>query len=293
MKKNNSLNNQGQVLLIVVVSMAITLGVSLGITSRNTQSLKRTSNLDSFQKVTAAAEGALEYYLNKTDNQLESEIGTFGEFSTPFSYENNIVKADITISKMSAGSSGMIYENIKPSESVSFITSSFANVTSFLELFPAPKETCLSFEVTPATATVMINVITSNPSPDPIYNALDFDGQPTPPDDRQKTNAFLTESYLLTNGSFKDATPLRGGACTGNFYRFDNPYLVRIQPLSGEVSKLVVKTTTPSVRSLTQGFKIVSRGSFVTGDSTSRTIEAYKYLDSPNGVYDYAVFLDN
>ena len=44
----------------------------------------------------------------------------------------------------------------------------------------------------------------------------------------------------------------------------------------------------------TQGYKISAVGRFSDSlDKTTRTVEAYKYLDTPSGIYDYAVFLDN
>lgn len=303
MKNNFKNNNSGQVLLIVVVALAVTLGVGLGITSRNTSSLRRTSNLDSFQKVTAAAEGALEKYLLKNDTDLAAEVWEYNPLDpTAVSSPQEILfvgsntKAVVLVEKLKAGETGMVYEKIKPSETVSFLTTEFS---SFGPSNPA-SSVCLRFEALPATVTYMINVITSNPSP---YTAsgLPYTNETFPTDtpamktaaaaDRQLSNAFRNESYLGSGSSLN--TP---ATTCPNGYRFTNVTMVRIQPLSGEISQLTVKVndTTSKVKSITQGFKISSRGAFIDSvDKTTRTVEAYKYLDTPSGIYDYAVFLDN
>lgn len=121
MKNNLKNNNSGQVLLIVIVTLAVTLGVGLGITSRTTSSLRRTSNLDSFQKVTAASEGALEKYLLKNDNELSAEVSP-----QEISFLSSNTKAIVSVEKLKAGDLGMVYEKIKPSETVSFLTTEFS-----------------------------------------------------------------------------------------------------------------------------------------------------------------------
>ena len=100
---SNNLDNKGQVLLIVVVAMAVTLGVGLGITSRSTESLKRTGNLDSLQKVTAAAEGGLEKFLLKSDSDLDLLVDNT-EFSEAIDFVNNGTSAIITVDKLNANS---------------------------------------------------------------------------------------------------------------------------------------------------------------------------------------------
>jgi len=296
MKKNILNNNSGQVLLIVVVALAVTLGVGLGITSRNTASLKRTGNLDSFQKVTVAAEGALEKYLLKNDTDLDAMVNTVSP-ATPeeILFAESKTKAVVTVSKLKAGDTGMVYEKVKPSETVSFLTTEFSSLGPST---PA-SSVCLRFEALPANVTYMINVITSNPSP---VTGLPYTNQTLPGysytlqqknalADRQLSNSFRHETYLASGNSINTVAT----TCP-NGYKFTNVTMVRIQPLSGELSQLTVKVVdvTSNVKNITQGYKISAVGRFSDSvDKTTRTVEAYKYLDTPSSIYDFAVFLDN
>lgn len=279
----NKFNNQGQVLLIVVIAMAVTLGVGLGITSRSTESLKRTTNLDSLQKVTAAAEGALEKKLLLTDQELENSLLSDTPFVEDF---NNDTVSNVTISKLTAGSSGMIYERIKPSESVTFLLSEFSNATNTL----TPNTACVKLTVTPPVD-YMLNVVTSNPSVQ-IFSSTDLSTN-TNQVNRVKTNTYLMESYIYSGGNFKTVGPSTN--CPDGSFLFANAYLLRFQPLSAEVTTLNVSTTNQNVQKIIQGFKLVSKGRYKDGinDQTTRTIEAYKYLDTPSSIYDYTLFIDN
>lgn len=277
------INNQGQVLLIVVIAMAVTLGVGLGITSRSTESLKRTTNLDSLQKVTAAAEGALEKRLLLSDKELESSL----LLTTPFVEEfNNETVSNVTISQLTAGSSGMIYEKIKPSESVTFLLSEFSDAPSEL----TPNTACVKLTVNPPVD-YMLNVVTSNPSVQ-LFSSTEITTD-TNPINRIKTNTYLMESYIYSGGNFKTVGPSTN--CPDGSFLFSNAYMLRFQPLSAEVTTLTVSTTNQDVQKIIQGFKLVSKAQFKEGinDKTSRTIEAYKYLDTPSSIYDYTLFIDN
>ena len=294
MKKNLKKNNSGQVLLIVVVALAVTLGVGLGVTSRNTASLKRTGNLDSFQKVTVAAEGALEKYLLKNDTDLDAMVNTLSPATPEEIFPESKTKAVVTVSKLKAGDLGMVYEKIKPSESVSFLTTEYSSS----EPSTPASSVCLRFEALPANVTYMINVLTSNPSP---YTFTRYTNQTFPTDtaaikaaagaDRQLSNSFRNETYLASGSSLNTVAT----TCP-NGYKFTNVTMVRIQPLSGELIQLTVKVldVTSNIKNITQGYKISAVGRFSDSlDKTTRTVEAYKYLDTPSGIYDYAVFLDN
>lgn len=280
MKKN--LNDQGQVLLIVVVAMAITLGVGLGITSRSTESLKRTGNLDSLQKVTAAAEGALEKLLIRSDNELENYLASGGQstFSQDFS---NGTTAIVTVSGLTAGSSGMIYEKIKPSETVTFLTTEFSGASPTLNAVSA----CVKLEIIPSNTSYMLNVITSNPNPNVVLTGSD--------PDKTLTNTYLMEKYVFDGVSFKLPATTQGNCSSGYTY-FANSLMLRFQPLSNEVTTLKISTTTSSVQKILQGFKLSSKGMFqdlYSSDKTTRTVEAYKYLDTASSIYDFAAYIDN
>ncbi|NBO17585.1 MAG: hypothetical protein EBV07_01720, partial [Proteobacteria bacterium] len=277
-------NNQGQVLLIVIVAMAITLGVGLGITSRSTESLKRTGNLDSLQKVTAAAEGGLEKYLMKNDTQLE-ELATGTSALEPLDFSNGTTSI-ITINTLAAGINGMNYEKIKVSESVVFLTTEFSAASSTLGLVPA--NTCLNLTVVPANSSYMLTVITSNPTVNLNYAGVEYPSavgavpdplNPAPPQDKTETNEFRQENYLVRAGSFDAPAP---ASCSFNGLQgisLTNSYMIRVQALSNEITSLTIKSNTPSVQKVIQGYKLVSKGQFkedFSSDKTTRTIEAFK-----------------
>lgn len=294
-------NNQGQVLLIVVVAMAVTLGVGLGITSRNTDSLRRTGNLDSFQKVTAAAEGGLERFLIKSDTELEEYLPVVivpGETSPPEEIIfNNGTTAFVTVHPLSAGSAGMIFEEIKPSEVVTFLTTEFSFANP--DLVPT-NSICLKFDVVPSTTKYMLNVVTSNPNVE-IFEPIEDNLITNNTFNSTKTNIYLMESYLSDgNSNFKSPAPVSGNCSGSGFFEFKNSFLVRFHPLSNTVDELRISVNSTNsnarraVQNIIQGYKITSTGRFSDGiDRTSRTIEAFKYLDTPAATYDYAMFLDN
>ncbi len=283
---SNNLDNKGQVLLIVVVAMAVTLGVGLGITSRSTESLKRTGNLDSLQKVTAAAEGGLEKFLLKSDSDLDLLVDNT-EFSEAIDFVNNGTSAIITVDKLNANSStGMVYEKIKPSETVTFLTTEFSGAGVLL-----PQTACIKLEVSPPNTSYRLGIVTSNPSIQ-IFEPVE-DSLTTTNVNRVKTNEYLLENYLFDGSSYKNISPITGN-CASGYFRVTNSYMIRFQPLSNEVSTLKVFSTSTNVRNVIQGYKITAKGVFTDGvDKTSRRVEAFKYLDTPSSIYDYALFLDN
>ncbi|NBO22673.1 hypothetical protein EBU94_04950, partial [bacterium] len=87
-------DNSGQVLLFVTVLLAIILGAGLSISANTLSAITRTSQTDSFQKVTAAAEGGLERFLMKTDMALATDVGK----TATISFDGNI-KSDVSVSK--------------------------------------------------------------------------------------------------------------------------------------------------------------------------------------------------
>lgn len=64
-------NQSGQTLLFVIMTMAIALSVGVGVSLRTISSISRATLSDSATRALAAAEGAAEYYLAKTDEELD------------------------------------------------------------------------------------------------------------------------------------------------------------------------------------------------------------------------------
>lgn len=290
-------DNSGQVLLIVILLMSIGLGLSLGITSRITSSISRTSTLDSFQKVTAAAEAGIEIELNKTDSLILStplnRVHTFPVSGT---------KSDISVSRLTSPATGFfVFENILPGETVTYNLVDFTTVSptssnfsssvanSALIRFSAPSNTPFTlsvvyFNASPAT----FSVASSSPTTSLVLADNNLSGR------------FRIENYMFNGSSWVEGSP------PDNFS--GNPVMLRIKALNTELPYFGVRVESAvrvsgsvvnnlfgvSVRAVPQGALITSVGRFsqAGGDPTNRTIEAFKYLDTPASFFDYGGSLD-
>jgi hypothetical protein len=130
----------------------------------------------------------------------------------------------------------------------------------------------------------MLDVVVRNPNATIAYKSINLTVAATkiPASyDATQSNNFLTEKYLWSAGTFSKISPT---SCGSNSYQFTDAALLRLHPISDPISNL---------KNVVQGYKIVSVGKFSgTGDATTRTIEAIKYLDAPSNAFDYAAFLD-
>ena len=282
MPKQNKINNQGQVLLIVVISLAVLLGVGLSISSGTLSSITRTSRTDSLQKVTAAAEGGLESYLLKTDDQLKQVLASSTSTATQRYNESN-TKATITVSKITAGDTGITFDTLDPGEVATFY---FADDPSAIT--KASKTACIKISTDTPNPEYILNVIVRNPS-----TLAPFISVTNKNYDATTTNNFLMEKYIYSGTGFvRSVNPT---SCTGG-YQFTDAALLRIHPLTKSLTNLVISVVTSSdtnLKNITQGYRIVSKGEFISaGDATVRTIDAVKYLDSPSNMFDYAAFVD-
>ena len=285
MPKQNKINNQGQVLLIVVISLAVLLGVGLSISSGTLSSITRTSRTDSLQKVTAAAEGGLESYLLKTDDQLKQVLASTSSSTATQSYNESNTKATITVSKITAGDTGITFDTLDPGEVATFY---FADDPSAVT--KASKTACIKISTDTPNPEYVLNVIVRNPNTPAAFKSVSAVNY-----DATTTNNFLMEKYIYSGTGFvKSVSPT---ACTGG-YQFTDAALLRVHPLTKSLSNLVISVVSSSasdtnLKNITQGYRIVSKGEFIgTGDATVRTIDAVKYLDSPSNMFDYAAFVD-
>ena len=288
MPKENKINNRGQVLLIVVIALAILLGVGLNISSGTISSITRTSRTDSLQKVTSAAEGGLESYLLKTDSLLSGEVG---KAPAVLSYSTSKTSSIVTVSKVVA-SDGLIFDTLDPGEVATFY---FADDPTTIT--KTGKVTCIQITAdgTPVPD-FMLDVVVRNPNATIAYKSINLTVAATkiPASyDATQSNNFLTEKYLWSAGAYSKISP---ASCGSNSYQFTDAALLRLHPISDPISNLkitLVSSTDTNLKNVVQGYKIVSVGKFSgTGDATTRTIEAIKYLDAPSNAFDYAAFLD-
>ncbi|MFZ5425218.1 MAG: hypothetical protein ACOZAO_05465 [Patescibacteria group bacterium] len=78
----NHFNQQGQVLLFVVATMAIALAVGTAVSLRTLSSVSRITSTDTYSRLIAAAEGGLERYLRLSSVELDNLTGTCSNFDT-------------------------------------------------------------------------------------------------------------------------------------------------------------------------------------------------------------------
>ena len=288
-------DNSGQVLLFVTVLLAIILGAGLSISANTLSAITRTSQTDSFQKVTAAAEGGLERFLMKTDSALASDVGK----TATISFDGNI-KSDVSVSKFSIAQGSILsYSSLNTTE-VSTIY--FAKLETASEVDSAVNPAgfvCLKIETTsPVSETAYnISVYQKNTSrtPEPASYLVTDD---SPNQDFSRHNFFTQTKYAYKNGSFVGG--VSPSSCSQGGFRYDSPLLIRIQPVGVgsryvlenvkiTVTYVSISATNDILKNLTQGYNIISRASFNTGfgDGSVRTIQATKYLDSPSYLFDY------
>lgn len=282
MPKFKKIDNQGQVLLIVVISLAVLLGVGLSISSGTLSSITRTSRTDSLQKVTAAAEGGLESYLLKTDSQLAQVAGAA---TTSQDYNESNTKATISVSKVTAGDTGITFDTLDPGEVATFY---FAEDPSTVT--KTGKISCIKISTDTLSPEYMLNVVVRNPNTPAVFRSVSAVNY-----NAATTNNFLMEKYIYSgNGFAKSISPATTGCTSG--YQFTDAALLRIHPLTKSLANLtidVVSSTDANLKNVTQGYRITSKGQFISGgDATVRTIDAVKYLDSPSNMFDYAAFVD-
>lgn len=284
MPKQNKINNQGQVLLIVVISLAVLLGVGLSISSGTLSSITRTSRTDSLQKVTAAAEGGLESYLLKTDAQLKQVLSSTSSTATQTYPEAN-TKVTITVSEVTAGDTGITFDTLDPGEVATFY---FAENPSTVT--KTGKISCIKISTDTVSPEYMLNVVVKNPNTPEVFISVSVSAANY---DATRTNNFLMEKYIYSGNAFvKSVGPT---PCEEGGYQFTDAALLRIHPLTKSLANLTIDVVSNdnNLKNVTQGYKITSKGEFIGGgDATVRTIDAVKYLDSPSNMFDYAAFVD-
>lgn len=288
---NKNLNNQGQVLLIVVVSLAVLLGVGLSISSNTISSTLRTSRTDSFQKVTAAAEGGIEKSLAQTDNVLGAKITAGNPETLEFPASNT--KSTITVADYTAGSSGVIFETLQPGEVGTFY---FVDTSNGFDpaTFSNDQSACVKISTTTSNPSYMLNVFVRNAVPGTFTNIAPAAVPATGSLDSTLSNNFLQNKYIYSSGRYSPSIT----SCSTGGILLTGPLLLRIHPISQTLNNLKIEVigTTPgdvAAKNVRQGFKITSKGEFLTGgDGSTRVIEAVKYLDAPSNIFDYAAFID-
>ena len=289
-------NNSGQVLLIVILLMSIALGLSLGITSRITNSISRTSTLDSFQKVTAAAEAGIELELNKSDAQI---------FTTPttrtYTFPASGTKSDISVTALTSPATGFfMFENVVPGETVTY------NLVNFTSVDPAssgfsnnvPSTATVTFSA-PSNTPFMVTIISHNSTPTSFSSSSSSLNTSDVLSSNNNSGSFTTSNYLYNGSSWVGGVSIPSP--------LSRPVMIRIKALSAEIPFFGIKLDsagrvagssftdmTSSIRAIPQGAIITSVGRFtqVGGDPTNRTIEAYKYLDTPASFIDYGGYID-
>jgi len=276
------INNSGQILLIVTVSLAILLGIGLSISNQTLSSISRTSRTDSLQKVTAAAEGGLEKYLLLPDNQLEAKVSAN---SSVEAFPASNTRALLVVERIT-GSGGLTFPEVGVGQVANFWFSNNPATQQF-----SGQETCLKITADNGNSAYMLNVVVKNTNQSQFSRLTPFNAVY----DATSSNEYFLEKYVRENGSFISPAPVSCGTDRNSFL-FKNAALVRIHPLKESIVNLkieVVNSTVSGLENVTQGYKITSTGEFSSGDDkTTRKITASKFLDAPANVFDFTAFLD-
>lgn len=279
------IDNSGQVLLIVTILLTIMLGIGLSISNQTLSSIFRTSQSDSFQKVTAAAEGGLEKYLLLSDSALKNLVNNTNlVVNYNDSNLNANTKAVVTITPIDA-QTPLVFDEVAVGQVATFY---FAD--DFSRVGDYSGSSCIKISFEDPSPDYMLNVVVRNYSPTNfIATSLDKTYDAT------NSNQFKMQKYVIKDGSFQgSASPV---PCGGGAYSFDGAAMMRIHPLTTTLKNIKVEVVdenlTIDLKKVTQGYKIVSTGSFISGDDkTTRVITARKFLDSPANVFDFTGFLE-
>jgi len=219
------INNDGQVLLIVTIALATLLGVGLSVSNQTLSSITRTSQTDSFQKVTAAAEGGLEKYLLLTDSELNTKVGANNLIEN---FDSSNTRATVTIEDITTGDEGLTFPEIAVNQVGTFFFSNSLDSQTF-----NGQKTCLKITTSTSNPDFMLNVIVKNTSvqnfsPITALNATY---------DATTSNQYLMEKYIYKDGSFSSGVSPE--SCGNNSYRFTNAAILRILPLKNDLHLLV------------------------------------------------------
>jgi len=102
---NKKLNNQnGQVLLFVIVIMTISLSVGVSVSTRTLSSLSRVATEDTANKALSAAESAIEQMLVKSQKELTDLVGKNSKVTLTDDVTNITTETDVKIEKYSSNS---------------------------------------------------------------------------------------------------------------------------------------------------------------------------------------------
>lgn len=273
------INNSGQVLLIITVSLAILLGIGLSISNQTLSTILRTGQTDSLQKVTAAAEAGIERYMLYTDTQLINLVAPTNLIEK-FASSNTQSDMDVADYTFNNSNSTISFPEVGINQVATLYFSN--NITA-----PQSGRVCLKITTSNPSPNILVNAIVSNPTVQD-FNALAGAGstgtiRQSYTSDATTTNFFRTQKINIT-------TQTVSNQC------FDNLVVLRFNPLKSSIKNLTItlnSSTISNVGNVRQGFIITSIGKFISGDDkTTRKITAVKFLDSPSNVFDYTAFMD-
>jgi hypothetical protein len=130
------INQKGQVILFVIVSMTLAMAVGVTVASRTLSSLSRTSRSDSSNKALAAAEAGAERFLVMDFSELGTYVGN--ETPTTLSFVDEVsgvnTEADVTVADFTQNSPSGDYDfNLGTGyvKEVTFKDSGFNNSVTF------------------------------------------------------------------------------------------------------------------------------------------------------------------
>ncbi len=263
-------SEKGQTLVFVLLVMTIALAIGISISSRTISTIRRTTNIDTSSRASAAAEAAIEYYLSRPTSELENILSGISNClpSNPRNYpggSGNTLSSDVQTNAIVVINR---YGCLNPGESYTFDV----NQDEVLEL---------KTDNGGSTGTLNFNFKKSSGSSEPSLYLLEIYGN-SPSYNVRKVGYNMDGSY--SNG-FSTATGGQFSYTLGS-----NPRILRILSLYNSSSVTVTPVAGGSYKLPYQGYKITATGQVAQEDSSKRVVSASKSLSHLPALFNFAIF---
>jgi len=277
----DKINEKGQALLFVVVTMAVALAIGVGVSLRTLSSISRTTTSDTSSRVLAAAEGGAERFLSMSYTELSNAAsgtcpahapafgdGTCAVTFSPITGDNITAKAYVKVEDFGAVPAGSYLSTSVKQEDVAEMNlegygGSSIDVCWKTQSGSGSDVFLLAYNQNGATAQ---HFITS--------------GIP------------VAESQYWQQG-FVNSTPRNGFSACYLVSLPSSPYGLRIQPLNEDVTIGVF----PVGASLpVQGFRITSTGKLagVTSEATAeKSVTVFKSFPRMPQMFSFGIYSQN
>ena len=273
-------NEQGQVLLFVIATMAIALAVGTAFSLRTLSTVSRVSTSDTYSRLVAASEGAIERYLRLSSEELDNLTSTCDDFDTtscivtydPVATETITAIVDVIVERFGATNANQYFDvPVVLRRDRTFEVSLNSYSSTLLDICWKPE---------PSGSDADLYVI--------AYNA----------------NGELTKTGISCSGScntgfgsdksgFIDASPSSNpdyDHC-GTVTLPNNPVGVRIRPISADASVGITGGSSLGYQGHVVRARARLSGAEVE-DAATKDAAVFKFLPHLPGVFDYSIYSD-